>query len=491
VFRRPFLLVLVAFAIAAAPADASFSSVGTISAAGNDADHPQVAMAPDGDAVFTWEGLDGSDRCFGNQCQLIRARVRSGDGTLSTVQTLSDPGRSAELPQVAVAPNGDAVFVWQRHAKIDGCHGCTRVQTRVRFADGTLSPVQTLTPFDQQGFAPRVAVAPNGDAVIAWETVDETSDCGGSLCFRVVARARAADGTLSGVRIVSPPGQYSLEHRVGIDADGDAVFAWEVVNGTASCDAFQKPCLVQVRARAANGTLSPVQTLSDPAGHPQEPQLAVDPAGDAVVAWRRGDGTTDCDGHQCLRIETRTRLAGGSLSAVRTLSAGGQPARRPAVGVDAGGNAVFAWSKADETTQCNGGSCQRVQARTLSAGGSLSPVQTLSASGQPAGEPTLGVDAGGNAVFAWVRFDGTTQCGGGGCRRIQVRSRSAAGSLSTVQTLSASGQEAYGVQVGADPDGGFDPNAADAAAVWQRFDGSESFCCFRVQAAVQIAPPPF
>jgi hypothetical protein len=270
------------------------------------------------------------------------------------------------------------------------------------------------------------------------------------------------------------------------------VIAWQGWDAANPCSAQQNPCkLIQARARAADGTLGAVQTLSDPGQHAHEHRLAVDPNGDAVVVWRRGDGTTDCDGHQCQRIQTRTRLASGVLTPVRTLSVQGQQAGQPTVGVDSGGNAVFGWEREDGTTDCGSGPCQRVQARTLSAAGALSSVQTLSAAGQDADEPWVGVDAAGNAAFVWGRDDGTTQCGGFPCERIQARSRSAAGALTAVQTLSAGGQPATWPRVAVDPDGGLDPNLADAAAVWQRFDGSASFCCDRIQAAAQIAPPPF
>jgi hypothetical protein len=84
-----------------------------------------------------------------------------------------------------------------------------------------------------------------------------------------------------------------------------------------------------------------------------------------------------------------------------------------------------------------------------------------------------GVDQSGDAVFDWRRFDGTTGCGGlPGCERIQARARSAAGTLSAVQTLSAAGEPAFLPQVAVDPGG-------SAVAVWTRFDGSDN----RIQEA--------
>src|SRR6266511_6399222 len=74
-----------------------------------------------------------------------------------------------------------------------------------------------------------------------------------------------------------------------------------------------------------------------------------------------------------------------------TLSDPGRDAVTPLVGVDPSGNAVFVWAREDETTDCGGG-CLRIQARARSASGVLRPTQTLSAAGQRADDPRVGVD---------------------------------------------------------------------------------------------------
>ena len=93
----------------------------------------QVAVDADGDAVFTWRRSDGTD-------YRVQARMRSAAGALSAVQTLSASGQSAVTPQVAIDPDGDAVFTWWRS---DGAN--LRVQARARSAAGALSGVQTLS----------------------------------------------------------------------------------------------------------------------------------------------------------------------------------------------------------------------------------------------------------------------------------------------------------------------------------------------------------
>src|SRR5207248_1236013 len=135
----------------------------------------------------------------------------------------------------------------------------------------------------------------------------------------------------------------------------------------------------------------------------------------------------------------------------QNLSAAGQNARNPHVGVDVKGNAVVAW-------ECFDGAHWRVQAERRSASGTLGPVQNLSKAGQDAEESQVAVDPKGNAMVVWGLFDGANW-------RIQARRRSASGTLSSVRTLSQAGQDAELPEVAVDPGG-------NATVVWQRSDGS-------------------
>jgi hypothetical protein len=245
--------------------------------------------------------------------------------------------------------------------------------------------------------------------------------------------------------------------QVAVDGSGNSVFVWRHSDGTTNC--FGGPCLrIQTRSRSAAGILSTVQTLSASGQHGALPQVAVDANGDAVFVWQRSDRTN-------LRIQTRSRSAAGTLSSTLTLSAAGQDAEYPQVAVDANGNAVFAWERFD-------GMNERIQARTLSAAGTRGSTQTLSAAGGDALFPQVEVDPNGNAVFAWERccYDGTNN------ERIQARARSAAGVLSSTQTLSAAGETASSAQVAVDPNG-------NAVFAWKRFDGTAD----RIQARARSA----
>jgi hypothetical protein len=389
---------------------------------------------------------------------------------------LSATGQFTYTPQVAVDAEGDAVFTWSR---FDGGH--TRIQARARSADGTLSAVKTLSDSGQDAFSPQVAVNADGDAVFTWVRFDGTN-------YRIQARARSAAGTWSGVQDLSDPVQSANSPQVAVDRDGDAVFTWQRFDGA--------NLRIQARKRSATGALSAVQTLSNNRSDADQPQVAVDPGGDAVFTWVRRDGSG------FLRVQARARSAAGALSKVQNLSDPGQDAGSPQVAVDRDGDAVFTWVRSeginhDHWIQASARSAAgtlspvqdlsdpdrngfpsqvavdadgdavftwshwdganfRVQARARSRNGALSAVQTLSDNGRNAGEPQVAVDWSGDAVFTWQRPDGP------GFVRVQARERSAAGALSKVHNLSDSGQHAFFPQVAVDPGG-------DAVVTWGLF----------------------
>jgi hypothetical protein len=357
-------------------ATGALGPIQNLSAAGQNASQPQVGVDSDGDAVFVWRRYDGP-------CCRILSRARSAAGTLGPVQALSaGGGRLATLPQLGVDNGGHAVFVW---ARSDGTYW--RVQTRRRSATGALGPIETLSPVGH-GLTPQVAVDPAGRAVFAWQRGP-----------RIEARARSTAGALGPVQTLSPPpgpnDNYARSPQVGVDAQGNAVFTWEFHE--ASPSAPRGASRIQTRARSAAGALTPVQNLVSPAmgsgGCGCEPQLAVDPTGDAVFAW----GLVSDYLGTFRWAQARARSASGTLSPIQSLTyeAGHDFGGDAQVGIDGAGNAVIAWYFGDG-----------VAAQVRSAAGSLGPLQTFPTSGVSP-SPQVAVSGVGDAVVIWKVSDST------------------------------------------------------------------------------------
>jgi hypothetical protein len=415
------------------------------STAGQNSFAPQVAYDANGNASLIWGRFDGTNptaKC----CFLIQTRRKASTGTLSTIQTLSLTGQNAKEPQVA-ADNAGAVFAWTR---FDGKYD--RIQARRRLSSGTLQGLQTVSTVGPDAFTGQVAVDPSGNGIFVWQAFD------GAHTSIQARTATPAGALLSVIQQLSDSTQNAAQPQVAVDGSGNALFVWKRLDGSSGTTCCYR---IEARRRAADGTLGPVELLSPAGQNADSPQLAMNASGNSVIAWTRSDGTN-------IRIEAVARDSAGVLSAVQQLSPAGRNASEPQDAIDANGNATFTWTRSDGTNN-------RIEEVTRKAAGTLTTVKQLSPVGQNASQPEVGVRAStGDAVFVWMRFDGTKN-------RIQTRAKQFSNdALSTVATLSVGGQNASQPEIAVDPNG-------IAIYSWTRFDGSSGTCCFKVQTVARSA----
>jgi hypothetical protein len=287
-------------------------------------------------------------------------------------------------PQLDVDDEGDAVAVWL-HPVTVGFIVNYQVRARARTANGTLSATQDISPAGAAAWSPQVAVEGDGDALIVWQAQITP----GSGVWTVQARARAADGTLSPVQNLSAPGVDAWEPRVEIDADGDALVVWQIGLGGG----------IQARARQSDGTLLPVVTLSPAGRRGDSPELDMVDDGRAVVAWSGYDANWNS------LVRVRVRSAAGAWSAMETVSL---PASLgevfdPAVAMDRDGRTLLVWA------QASGGSLyQPLQARTRSPAGRWSNVRNVSDSRAWTWDTRVDMSPRGQAVVLWSELFSST-----------------------------------------------------------------------------------
>lgn len=131
------------------------------------------------------------------------------------------------------------------------------------------------------------------------------------------------------------------------------------------------------------------------------------------------------------------------------------------VDVDASGDATAVWFAETSGTQTV------VQTSTHAAGSAWSSPQDISFPGSVTGQPSLAVDAAGDAAVAWLQSNGSNYL-------VEVASKPALGSWSLPATVSASGEDADTALIALDGTG-------DVYVAWDRSDGTHD----RVQAVVQ------
>ncbi|HEY8501338.1 MAG TPA: glycosyl hydrolase, partial [Solirubrobacterales bacterium] len=408
-----------------------------LSPAAEMASGPDVAVAQDGTATVVWSARSGADfRVF--------ARRIDADGTRGPIVALSAADKDALDPKVDVAPDGTAVVAWTCS---DGTN--LRVQERRIGPDGTPEEAtRTLSGSGQDALEPEVAVAPDGSALVVWKRFD-------GFHYLVQSRLVESDGTSEGAsQRLSEQKQDAAEPQVAIAPDGTATVVWSRFDGNDS--------IVQARRVGPDGTpATTTANLSAVGESAVEPELAVGAEGSATVVWSRFDGAN------WIVQERRLSPAGALEGSVQSLSAAGRSAVEPQLAVKPGGAAAtVVWSRFDGTGFV-------VQARLLNALGAIASAPlNLSAAGADAAEPAVDVAPSGTATVLWSRFDGANFV-------VQGRDVGAAGTLGATEALSLPGRGASTPAVAWGEDG-------TLATVWRRFDGGGDV----VQAKTVPLPPP-
>jgi PKD domain len=388
-----------------------------LSAAGRDAEDPQVAVDPAGAAVAVWTRFDGIHT-------IVQAAVRPAGGSWVPSGDLSVAGRDAEEPDVGIDAAGNAVAVWRRH---DGSKYI--VQSATKPAGGAWQEPVNLSAAGETAKEPRLAVNAAGDAVAIWTRFD-------GLDFIVQAAVRPAGGGWQAALPLSAAGQDAEEPRVAIDSAANAVALWSRYDGSR---------FVVQSARRFAGTWEKPLDVSAAGQNAEEPQVALGSAGSAVAIWSRFDGAKD--------VVQAAAGSGGAWGPPADLSEAGKNAAEPQVAVDPAGNAVAVWTRQKSPSDV-------VLSSSRPAGGSWGPAVPLSAPGDDAEAPQVSLDPDGDAIAVWSRTDATP-------RVIQGSERPVGGGWLPPALISVVGQSANEPQVASD-------SVGNAVAVWARENGANT-----------------
>jgi hypothetical protein len=224
---------------------------------------PQVASDASGDVIIVAQ-RNRSGRSTG-----IRAVLRpSGEDTFSPAQAISAPDNDFEQ-RIAINARGDAVVAWERQP----AHGCI-VEAAFRPANRRWSRPRALADAhaDCQPWESRVAIDDRGDLVVAWLTWR------GRTGF-LESASRSANGHWTARRILAKAPGIGWTVDLGMDARGDAIVVWleYALKGHGDSATW-------MRIRPAGRAWGPAQKI--PGGANGTPSLAVDPRGDALIAWK-------------------------------------------------------------------------------------------------------------------------------------------------------------------------------------------------------------
>ncbi len=299
-------------------------------------------------------------------------------------------------PAVAIGPGGEvAEASWSEGGLI---------VAGVRAAGSAVTVQEAVSPAAAQSSLPSVAVNAAGAVAVAWanDTAEQYEVAirppGGTFATPVAA------GSTGGALLQRPP-------SLAIDDGGDVLIGEirEVSGGD-----------VDLYGWMPAGGAPATTTLSSAAEEAVEPSVALDGAGDAVVAW--------CAKHEAVRDIARaiTRPAGGVFGAVQELTDGAEYAFAQHAAIGAGGQAAVVWQRGLTAPPYH------IEAST-SAGPAdlLSVPTTISPAASNNETPAVAVGGDGQVVAAWQHFGATSV--------EEVASGHAGGSFEASVEASASG----------------------------------------------------
>jgi hypothetical protein len=305
-----------------------------------------------------------------------------------TVNTVSSGDQLR--PKVAIAPSGAFVVAYEDDSS--DADGAGNFDIKVRgfdpggcagFSDRV---VNTVTSGHQA--QPSVAMDQSGNFVVVW--ADDNDDNG---VYQIRGRGFGADGSerIPEFTVNTTGTGQQVRPVVAMAPDGRFVVAWE---DDQDKDGNEQ---IWVRGFAADGTeaFGDRSVHTDNAGVRIAPSVAMDSEGNFVVAWQ-----DDSDGNGVYQIHARGFLASGNerfaRRTVNSIDDGQQ--RNPAIGMDAAGSFVVAWEDDQD-----GNGVYDVLARGFGSTGEQRiadfRVHTAAAGQQFA--PSLAVEPGGGFVATW------------------------------------------------------------------------------------------
>ena len=319
--RRLIAAALACLGLGVLPAASSLAapvplSPANLSATGQNAEAPDVAVDAAGDTVAVWSRYNGTH-------DIVQSASRPAGGTWSAPVDLSVAGRNATEPQVALDGAGNAVAVWSRYDGADYI-----VQASARPAGRDWEQPLDLSTTGESAEAPQVAIGPAGEAVAVWSRSDGANDI-------VQSAARPLGGSWSPAVDLSLAGEDAGTAQVAIGPAGEAVAVW-----SRSDSGFNS--LVQGSVRPQGGSWSPAVDLSQTGMIAEDPQVAVDPDGGAVAVWTSSDASPSV-------IQSVTRPAGGPWGAPVRLSEVGRNSEEAQVAFGAAGDGAGVWTRDNGT----------------------------------------------------------------------------------------------------------------------------------------------
>lgn len=266
---------------------------------------PVVAIAEDGEATVAWA------RSLSNGTSLAEAVRRSKDGHWDVPEQLSSPEDGwvvLDSVRAGVDLRGNTVALWN-----------SSIGFRSSYRPAGSSWQQPVTVSTNYGWSPVLDVSESGRSIVAWEGFDDSD----KYAFFTASGEGGRWQRTTLVATERTPLSYPGGLSAAVNAEGAAVVAWhDSEHGNAIVSAAYHPAGTQA------WQLTPDLSFAD--GNAQDPAVGIDSSGNAIAAW---DASVD--------VEGASRLSGAE-DWQRPVVVGSSTGA-PLVAVNPAGEAVAAW----------------------------------------------------------------------------------------------------------------------------------------------------
>jgi hypothetical protein len=343
---------------------------------------------------------------------------------------------SASSPRIAVDPSGNVMAVWVQSDGTSSSIYANRYVVGSGWGTATLLEISDM-PAD----SPRIAADSNGNFIAVWRQAWKTVNGAlyGIHANRYVAGAGWGDAATVYVDTSRGDVTANGDPQIGVDPNGNAVVVWSVYDWSWNH--------TSVRAnRYAVGTgWGGVTNLSTEAVRAAySPTVALDSTGNAIVVWSQDSGTSSVQGIKAARYGVETGW-GTPVPIEPTTIAETRTGSAPQIAFDLNGNAIAVWYQYGKP----GIYTNRYVAGT--GWGIAEAIVDVGTTSYDEGVQ-LAIDKNGNAIAVWNQYGGVLYAN---------RYIAGTGWSATVIVDPGGGQD-YSAQIAVDPNG-------NAIAVWGNF----------------------
>jgi hypothetical protein len=296
-----------------------------------------VAINPQGQAVAVWLQQQSPNSLTRNVWA-----SRNLNGQWENARSLEFSPSLVAQPEVAIAPSGQAIAAWQQGEQPLSMQPISHVWVNHLEADGQWSGAHRVDLADGNSASePRLAMAPDGAAVLLWRaTVNAGADIGD------LRASHYRPGTGWGPAIdLNAARTFLGGAQMAMDAAGNAMAIWHEFDPVMG--------LFDVWSRwfdASQPRWAPAERLdSEVVGDAAMPQIAMDPvSGRALAVWDQSDGILGLPGVR-FSVATSLWLPGSGWGRPERIHTNplGEMLFSSRVALSPNGTAVAVWTQGD------------------------------------------------------------------------------------------------------------------------------------------------